>query len=139
MRLILMNEATEKVSHTVVLEQEPYNGEVEIDVVPQTRKLVMQAIDNAKRNPIYNRHSVFDVEKQKKVSRAGRPDDAFMEELAKLLIIDWRGVVDAEGNEVPCTDENKVLLFNNVQVANFLSKAAQEIGVAENAEEEKNS
>ena len=31
----------------------------------------------------------------------------------EYCIVDWEGIYDEEGKEIPCTDENKVLLMQN--------------------------
>lgn len=135
-QLTLMDDATEQKHHAIVLEMEPFNGEVEIDVLPKTRKMVMKALANAKRNPKYRRHSkIIDG---KRVSVEGDPDQAFLDELADLLIVDWRGVED-NGVPAECTRENKIRLFNNVVIGNYLLKAAEEIGTADTEVDEGNS
>lgn len=126
--LVLFDEVTENEIHTIILEEPPYNGDVEVDVVPKTRKLVMDCQRAAKRNRIFNRHQDWNEEKTKKVSVEGKPDEAFVQELADALIKDWRGVVDRQGNVVECTRENKIRMFNNVEVANFLINEASQLG-----------
>jgi hypothetical protein len=135
--LRLMDEAEELKTHTIILEMEPFNGGVEVDVYPKTRKLINEAAQAAKRNPIYNRHHEFDKEKGKKVSVAGRPDEAFVQELADRLIFDWRGV-NLGDQPAECNRENKIKFFNNVEVGNFIVQAAGEIGQTEDAADEKN-
>ena len=136
-QLTLMDDTTEQKHHTVILETEPFNGDVEVDVLPKTRKMVMKALANAKRNPKYRRHSK--IVDGKRVSVEGDPDQAFLDELADLLIVDWRGVEEVGGVPAECTRENKIRMFNNVVIGNYLLKAAEEIGTAENEVDEGNS
>lgn len=138
-KLMLFDSTNSKQIHTITLDIEPYNGEVSFDVIPKTRTLVMECMERSKRNPIYNRHSIDDPNKPgKKRTVPGRPDDAFVQELAKELVQGWDGVVDAHGNEIECTDENKLLLFENTDVANYIVNEAGKLGVVREEEAEDN-
>lgn len=122
-------EFTEEI-HTVTLTEEPYNGDVEFDLRPKTRELVQKAQRLAKRNPLYNRHST--MREGKRVVEDGRPEDAFVQELAKLLVMNGRGVVDKNGTEVDLADDHmKVILFNDVDLANLIVEKASSLGVIE--------
>jgi hypothetical protein len=123
----------------VSLDFEPYNGEVVIHVVPKTRTLLMEAVAKAKKNPKYRRHTVRDssVKGGRRVVE-GDENAAFMEELADLIIEDWSGV-EQDGVPVECVRENKIKLFNNLRISNFLLEVAEDLADTIGKEVEKNS
>lgn len=127
------------VKHTVVLDFEPFDGEVEIDIAPKTRALVLQAIEKAKSNPKSRRRVVRDPnDPKRKIVHNPNENAAFMDELADLLILDWRGVEDSPGVPAECTRENKIRLFNNLKVSNFILEVADDLaGTVGEAEEGK--
>jgi len=46
-------------------------------------------------------------------------------------IIDWKGVVDQNGNEIPCTSENKVkLMSGSVSFSDFVVKCTRKLNEA---------
>lgn len=45
-------------------------------------------------------------------------------------ITDWKGILDKDGSEVPCTLENKLRLMNNPQFARFAGRCLQIISGA---------
>jgi hypothetical protein len=51
-------------------------------------------------------------------------------------IQDWKGILDVNGNEVPCTLENKLRLMNNQQFARFVGRCLQLISGAASAAKE---
>src|SRR5688572_21369567 len=136
-KVLFPDEQASNIVYTVIMEHPPYNGDVEFDLLPKTRERTVECGGRAKRNPIYNAHTKI-VEGRRK-SFPGNPGEALVQELAKDLVVNWRGVVDAAGNEVPCTEENKVTMFNNVDVANWIIKKAGEVGVIETELDEGNS
>jgi len=130
MKIRLFDQEFSEEVHTVVLTEAPYSGDVEFDLRPKTRALVQKAQQLAKKNPIYNRHSV--LEDGKRVVRDGRPDDAFVQELAKLLVVGGRGVVDKAGNDVDLADDRiKVVLFEDIDLSNLIIEKATGLGVIE--------
>ena len=48
-------------------------------------------------------------------------------------IQDWKGILDMDGNEVPCTLENKLRLMSNQQFARFVGRCLQLISGANSA------
>jgi hypothetical protein len=136
-KLVLLDDEVLDEVFEIVLTMAPYNGDVTIFVVPRTRELVAKANALAKKNPLYNRHTV--IEDGKRVVRDGNPGEAQAQELAKLLVRDWRGVVDRHGVDVPCTEETKVILFRNPDVANYVVLRAGEVAVYDAEIDEGNS
>lgn len=135
----LMDEEASSEETWVPYEEAPFNGDVSFLLVPKTREMVKEAETNAKRNKKYHRHNEINKDGEK-VSKQGDPQEAFVEELAKLVVKDWKGIVNKRTKEpIPCTDDTKVLLFNNVDVANWIVKAAGELAVVELDGDEKNS
>lgn len=112
---------------SVALDFEPYNGEVTINIVPKTRTLLMEAVAKAKRNPKYRRHTIHDetVKGGRRVVE-GDENAAFMEELADLLITGWSGV-EQDGVPVDCTRQNKIRLFNNLRISNYILEVAEDL------------
>jgi len=56
-------------------------------------------------------------------------------------IVDWKGILDSKGNEIPCTLENKMKLMSNPMFARFMGRCFELItGNAEDlkAAKEKN-
>jgi len=49
------------------------------------------------------------------------------------MIVDWKNIQDAEGNELPCTKENKMLLMG--RSAAFLKFVMENLKVLDEAEE----
>ena len=135
MRIVLHEEHEDPI-YTVTLEQPPYNGDVEVDIRPKTRTMTERATKAAKRSPLNRRRTVVDDDGKKRVID-GDFAKAFEEELADLLIVDWRGIVDSQGKELECNRENKARFFR-LDVANYLLQRASDIAVAESEADEKN-
>ena len=50
-------------------------------------------------------------------------------------IVAWKGILDLEGNEIPCTVDNKMKLMGNPQFLRFVGRCLQLIsGAAQDAE-----
>lgn len=46
----------------------------------------------------------------------------------EYVIVDWKGVFDESGEEIPCTTENKLkLMRESVQFANFVANAIEQL------------
>lgn len=136
MQIVLHDESEDPV-YTITLDQPPYNGDVEIDVRPKTRTMTERATKAAKRSPLNRRHTVTDDDGRRRVVD-GDFALAFEQELADLMIVDWRGIVDASGKELECNRENKARFFR-LDVSNYLIQRAGEIAVSEAEADEKNS
>lgn len=70
-------------------------------------------------------------------------EEKFSHQLWQNGIVDWKGIYDADtGEEIPCTDENKVYLCaNSVQFLAFFTEKLEELretNKIETEEEEKN-
>jgi hypothetical protein len=123
----------------VVLDFPPYDGDVTIYIQPKTRTLLMKAINKAKKSPRSRRHTVADPDaKGGKRVVDGDENAALMEELADLMITDWEGVEDG-GVVVECTRENKIALFNNLRLSNYLLEVAEDLAETLGAEVQKKS
>jgi hypothetical protein len=121
----------------ITLKMDPFNGDVEIDVVPKTRALILLAVNKSKGNPRSRRQVRRDPENPKrKIIIEADETAAFMEELADLLIRGWRGVLNEDGTPADCTRENKILLFNNIKVSSYLLEVSEDLGGAAEEDEE---
>jgi len=55
----------------------------------------------------------------------------------RKTIIDWEGILDEKGNPLPCTDENKLLVFElNIEIINYVLVEAAKLGTGLEAEKE---
>lgn len=66
--------------------------------------------------------------------------EAWVRELAKFLLVDWRNVVDGATHEtLECSEKNKLLLFENTTIALWIIERAKELCSQKIEEETKNS
>lgn len=95
----------------------------------QTRKRVKEFVHNPKTRAMERVEYDEQTPAQKKKENEMVWDHA---------IQDWKGILDKDGNEIPCTLENKLKLMNVSQFARFVGRCMQIIsGSNDRAAEEK--
>ena len=136
-KLLFQDDTTAEIVYPVRLDFPPYNGDVEFGIVAKTQTLLDEARKMAKKDQSYRERTRVGADgKRYKVD--ADPDGAFGRALLRLLIRSWKGVTDAEGNEIECTDETKSGIYNLVDVRNWIVIQAGQVAVVEGEAEEAN-
>ena len=58
------------------------------------------------------------------------------EMLWDYTIVDWENLLDKEGNQIPCTRDNKIKLMNVLMFARFINRCLEILSGAEDNKEE---
>jgi len=120
----------------VYLDPEPDAGRVRIriadagtidDIRTQTRKVVKEFVLNTRSKAMER------VEYEDQTPEQKRKEGELIWDHA---IQGWEGILDKDGNEIPCTTENKVKLMGIPQFARFVGRCLQIITGANAGSEE---
>lgn len=114
----------------------PFLGDVRVKVKGSTQAVLDRVSQAAKRNPKYRAHHI-EID-GKRVSQQANPAAAWSEEFIREVVEDFSGVVDENDQEVPCTDETKLLLMRSPAFINFITDKSTLLAQIRAEEEEKN-
>lgn len=100
-------------------ESDPKSGEIALRPLNSERRKEIRK-KAIKKRVEYKHGQRFPVEEP--------DDDLFSELVWDYSIVDWSGLVDDAGNEIPCTLENKVFLMRkHIGFARFVSAKLEEL------------
>lgn len=135
-KLLFPDESARENVYPVKMDFPPYNGDVEFGIVAKTQELIDEANKLAKKDPTYRDH--FRMVDGKRIKVDGNPEAARGRAILRLLIRWWKGVTDANGNEIECTEDTKAGLYNHIDVRNWLVVMSGQVAVVEGEAEEAN-
>ena len=119
----------------VYLEPEENGTSVQIRVADSETMEKIQAETRTRKHDFVPNPKTRQMERVTYIDQTPAQEKKERELIWDFAIQDWKGVLDTDGNEVPCTTENKLLLMNNVQFARFVGRCLQLI--TSSAEERK--